>query len=208
MTVIPKVEILTASEYNLHGVDSMSLVIMMKCTDGIVCCTDSRMSIRNGELPPIDTVRKIFASDKLIVAPFGNYTIWDSQTQSFTLPSVIKNIIENVNTVDELCKRLQQSDLESAAEYTMFVGWKDSSGYQTATVVIRKDKYEILLSEYNPLFSEPRGVAYKNLITEQEFSSDRSAKVLGKIVENLINIQNEFQLNPSVGGKVQTLIWS
>lgn len=186
---------------------NMSYVIMMKCSDGIVCVSDSRLTTsiqnKNNEIYNMlktDNAQKVFKNEYLLVGVFGNYTIGNND-----IDVIISDILKTAKNKFELIEQIKNHIVgENNKTYSMFIGEKKNSTFEAFTVAINKNSINI--NDFGALnynanktdFSHSNLPAGINLITVTQ-----AKPLLISAVQNVIDIQSNLLPYAVVGGKVQ-----
>ena len=193
------------NSYEIEENSSMSYVIMMKCTDGIVCVSDSRLSNTvqnaNNQITNVlinDTTTKVFKNNSLIVGVFGNY---DMGSQSIDV--VISNILNDAETKFEFAEKFLDQIVDTKT-YTMFVGEKKNGQYEAYFLEVNKNimRFEKFgARNYN---SNKTDFSHSNLPPAINLIPVAQAKpLLISAVQNVIDLQSALLPYANVGGKVQ-----
>ena len=190
---------------NDKEMSNMSYVIMMKCSDGIVCVSDSRLTTTiqnaNNQITNVfnnDKSKKVFKNNSLIIGVFGNYDMGNK-----SIDIAITNILKSANTKFEFAEQFLSQIVDSKT-YTMFVGEKKNNQYETTILEISKKKVHFGYFGANNFDSNVTEFSHSNLPTGINLIPVAQAQpLLISAVQNVIDLQTNLLPYAVVGGKVQ-----
>ena len=185
--------------------NNMSYVIMMKCSDGIVCVSDSRLTTTiqnaNNQITNVlnnDTSTKVFKNKSLIIGVFGNY---DLGNQSIDI--AITNILKSANTKFEFAEQFL-AQIVDTKKYTMFIGEKKNNSYEAVTLEINKGKIHFDYFGAVNYNSNLTNFSHSNLpLATNPIPVAQAQPLLISAVQNVIDLQSNLLPFAFVGGKVQ-----
>lgn len=132
--------------------DSMSLVGILQCKDGLLAFGDSKSTITksNGQLTEQlgRTVKKTFCGNSFILVTYGANESPDSE-HSF-LEEWIDGHIEQAASYDDLFERLSRAmATKENTAYCFIVGSSDASGFFRRDVTVRKSQTIYGIKQYD-----------------------------------------------------------
>lgn len=183
---------------------NMSYVIMMKCSDGIVCVSDSRLTktVQDENITTYasisDTGTKVFKNKSLIIGVFGSYIIGNQ-----TIDVVINNILNSAKTKFEFVE-LFSAQIADSKNYSIFIGEKKDNTFNMFFLKIDKNHIEIKGVDATNYFANKTDFSHDNLPKAINLIPVAQAQpLLISAVQNVIDLQTTLLPYAFVGGKIQ-----
>ena len=207
-------EIKNENQYNITEdimkvSDSMSLVIMMKCKDGIVCGADSRSTLNDGNvIKSAKDVNKVFNTDKFIIWTFGINQVIVNKIINGVIYNVRQNIEDVIIEVLQCSKTIEEfginfrQKLVNTDTYTFFIGEKDDDIFKMYTAEINQKQVVFTECDGNILSTTGTEFSYNNTKCNKELLCDTAEKIIYMMIENVENIQDMLLEYQNIAGPI------
>lgn len=217
MNITPDIENRLENNYNVTEGEmvnnDMSLVIMIKCSDGIVCGADSRSTFNDGtSLKSAGDVCKVFSNNNIIIGTFGiNQVVIPSQYSSSFIKMVLKrrekieNVINRILTKDmtrdEFLGEFQKELIDDSNTFEFFIGSKDGANYKIDYIKIsykecicKEIESDIIMCKTNYSYNDP--------VITKKVSLDRGKEIVKEMIETTKYLQSELLEYQNVAGNI------
>lgn len=217
MDVAPYLEFKDEKLYNITEdvkvCDNMSLVIMIKCSDGIVCGADSRSTLNDGNtIKSAGNVCKVFSNDNIIVGTFGinQITVPTQYTSQFIkmalkskekIENVIGRIINNSIDRDEFLGEFQKQLVDDVNTFEFFIGYKENTEYKIDYVKINRNNCECTEIELNIIMCNSN-FSYNEPKINRQITVDVGCEVVRDMIEFTEKLQEKVLQYQTVAGDV------
>ena len=200
----------TQTLYNYDKeMSNMSYVIMMKCSDGIVCGADSRSTINDGnQIKSAGDVCKVFSNDNIIVGTFGvNQVIISDTINGVTyrtkkkIEEVILQVLQDSESIEKFALNFKNK-IENVAKYTFFIGNKNDNDYEIFNLEVSKDNITLVGSDSNILSTIGAEFSYSSCNCNKSIKCEKAEKIIHKMIKNIEEIQDELLEYQTVAGDI------
>lgn len=203
----------------------MSSVIMIKCSDGIVCGADSQETIfYNGPdafvlKPGANDVDKVHLNDNLIVGIYGNsdITVEDEVDEIIRIETkdiieIVKSVLETANTPSDFlnCIKNQLPYSYSHPEFSFFLGFKENDEYKIAKGILKQKqltvKTEVILeiqNKKNRILSCDGYYCFVNPIIERDITCEEAEILIKEMITYSKNIQKKTMNVQTIDGEIK-----
>lgn len=187
---------------------NMSYVIMMKCSDGIVCGADSRSTSTLGNAyKNAGDVKKVFSNNNLIVGTFNTNQVYfqtsPGKIKLINLDTILPRIIQNSNTVDSFINEFIKTTCQSPLSYNFYVGWNENGNYKIAELTINKNDNSYVLIENNSnILAISTLYTFSSPTLSVDITCAKAEKIIRKMIETTEYLQSELLEYQNVAGDI------
>lgn len=187
---------------------NMSYVIMMKCSDGIVCGADSRSTLILGNAyKNVGDVKKVFSNNNLIIGTFNTNQVFfqtsPGKIKLVNLDTILPAIIQNSNTVDSFINEFIKATCQAPISYNFYVGWKENGDYRIAELIINKNDNSFKLVEDNSnILAISTLYTFSSPTISVDITCEKAKKIIHKMIETTEYLQSELLEYQNVAGDI------
>lgn len=184
--------------------EKMSIVVGLKCADGLVVGSDSLLTITNSltKERKVKKVNKVFKGEDFVVAFFNTFTIFKGTEPFTTIDALSECFLKISSKKDIFIFNLlnQLVNQPSVYTYEFLIGFCDKNEFKLEHFIVngakvRKEKIDNFYVS-NTEYSYSYGLVEKNITTE------KGVEVVRKMIETTIYLQSNLLNYANVGGDV------
>lgn len=193
---------------NDKEMSNMSYVIMIKCSDGIVCGADSRStSISGNSYKNAGDVIKVFSNSNLIVGTFNTnqafIQISPGKIKLVNIDTILPSIIQKSNSVDDFINEFIKATHSSQLAYNFYIGWKENAEYKIAELTINKNDNTYRLVENNSNILAINTIyAFSSPTLSVDINCEKAERIIYKMIETTKYLQSELLEYQNVAGNI------
>ncbi len=184
--------------------EPMSIVVGLKCVDGLVIGTDSLLTITNSLTNERTTkkVTKIFKGEDFIIAFFNTFTIFKGSEPITSINALSECFLKLSNKKDVFIFNLLNQLVNQPGIYTyeFLIGFCERNEYKLEHYIVNGAK--VRKEKIGNFYVSNVEYGYSNVLVEKKITTEKGAEVAKKMIETTIFLQDSLLNHPSVGGEV------